>query len=122
MPDRKFLDADVQQRMFGDPTWQQQMADRWAKSPGGMLMFAMGILSDAQEVMDIGLRNNLSADRFCETTRQYLNKAKHVMREYCVTKPMAREVATLNALLNEQDYHLEPGQRQDLRWLMDCRR
>jgi len=61
--------------MYGMPKeWLDELVDDWQEPMmGGHYMLAMSILSDAQECISRGKD---------ETARQYINRAKYVMREW----------------------------------------
>ena len=63
-----------QMDMYGMPKeWLDEMVDDWQEPlMGGLQMLAMSILSDAQECIAIGRH---------ETARQYINRAKYVIRQ-----------------------------------------
>jgi hypothetical protein len=63
-----------QLNMFGVPKeWLDELLDDW-RDPmmGGLQMLAMSMLSDAQERIALGDG---------ETARQYINRAKYVIRQ-----------------------------------------
>lgn len=60
--------------MYGIPKeWLDELLDDW-RDPmmGGLTMLAMSMLSDAQECIAIGQDN---------TARQYINRAKYVIKQ-----------------------------------------
>jgi hypothetical protein len=60
--------------MFGCTEAQLATAVKQQCFPGEELMFAAGILSDAQEAM-----SGEFGEPDVETARQYINRAKHIM-------------------------------------------
>jgi hypothetical protein len=61
-------------KMFGCTEAQLTVAVKQQAFPGEELMFAAGILSDAQEVM-----SGEYGEPDVETARQYINRAKFIM-------------------------------------------
>ena len=64
--------------MYGMPKeWLDELVNDWQEPMmGGLTMLAMSILSDAQECIAIGRH---------ETARQYINRAKYVIKQNEVT-------------------------------------
>jgi len=67
-------DVSSEIRMFGCTEAQLATAVKQQCFPGEELMFAAGILSDAQEAM-----SGEFGEPDVETARQYINRAKHIM-------------------------------------------
>ena len=63
-----------QMDMYGMPKeWLDELVDDWQEPlMGGLQMLAMSILSDAQECIACGMD---------DTARQYINRAKYVIRQ-----------------------------------------
>jgi len=64
--------------MYGMPKeWLDELVNDWQEPMmGGLTMLAMSILSDAQECIAIGRH---------DTARQYINRAKYVIKQNEVT-------------------------------------
>ena len=60
--------------MYGIPKeWLDELLDDWREPMmGGLTMLAMSMLSDAQECIAVGRDN---------TARQYINRAKYVIKQ-----------------------------------------
>ena len=65
--------------MYGMPKeWLDELMADWQEPlMGGLTMLAMSILSDAQECIAIGRH---------DTARQYINRAKYVIKEWETSK------------------------------------
>ena len=64
--------------MYGMPKeWLDELVEDWREPMmGGLSMLAMSMLSDAQECIAVGRH---------ETARQYINRAKYVIKQNEVT-------------------------------------
>ena len=64
--------------MYGCPQeWIDELIEDWSQPlMGGLQMLAMSMLSDAQECIAVGRH---------ETARQYINRAKYVIKQNEVT-------------------------------------
>jgi hypothetical protein len=113
------LTADDQLRIFGEPDWVEQMGEMGRTRLWGMRTFAIGILSDAQELLAMVADGRRQGTAVAETARQYINKAKYVMSTYLVTKPSEEENDALNIAI---DHCATEDAKNKLRWLMDPRR
>jgi len=74
LPDTQHNREQAFEHMYGIPKeWLDELLDDW-RDPmmGGLTMLAMSMLSDAQECIAIGQDN---------TARQYINRAKYVIRQ-----------------------------------------
>jgi hypothetical protein len=65
---------DMNDTMYGMPKeWLDELVDDWQEPlMGGLQMLAMSILSDAQERIALGDG---------ETARQYINRAKYIIKQ-----------------------------------------
>ena len=78
LPDTQHNREQAFEHMYGMPKeWLDELVDDWQEPlMGGLTMLAMSMLSDAQECIAIGQDN---------TARQYINRAKYVIKQNEVT-------------------------------------
>lgn len=76
-------------KIFGCTTDELDEAVNEAALFGGAQMFAMSILSDAQELIAMGGESRL------ETARQYINRAKYVIRTHLASSDAAVDKITI---------------------------
>ena len=78
LPDTQHNREQAFEHMYGMPKeWLDELVEDWQEPlMGGLTMLAMSILSDAQECIAVGRH---------ETARQYINRAKYVIKQNEVT-------------------------------------